>query len=72
MSRPIKKARRTCPSCNGSGKVCCMTWAEVRAAAGDDLKFSGVGLPLWPLSSNVELSWCPFCGTKFTSQGGSS
>ena len=72
MSRRKGAWRQACPACDGRGEVCCVTWAEVRATAGDDLKFSGVGLPLWPLSLNTECTWCPFCGTKFTPSGRSS
>jgi hypothetical protein len=55
----------TCPGCGGKGSVCCRTWAMVRASADEDLQFSGVGLPLWPLLSNLEMAYCPFCGNPF-------
>lgn len=72
MARPKsrrKGARCVCPACNGEGWVCCATWAEVRVAAGEDLKFSCVGLPLWPLGRGVELNRCPFCGGRFQALG---
>ena len=54
-----------CPACGGDGRVCCATWGAVRARAGEDLAFSGVGLPLWPLAPELEMAYCPFCGVSF-------
>jgi len=73
MSRRSKKAlRQDCPGCAGKGTVCCVTWAVVRANAGHDLEYSGVGLPLWPLGSYLEMVRCPFCGKGFIPSGRSS
>lgn len=64
-----KRPCHVCPACDGKGSVCCVTWAEVRADAGQDLKFSDVGLPLWPLGRGLELPRCPWCGEKFQAFG---
>jgi len=63
------RRREKCPGCNGEGKVCCKTWAEVRAGAGDDLEFNELGIPLWPLSRGLEMSRCPWCGSEFKVRG---
>lgn len=67
QSRAKKDTRPECPACAGEGRVCCVTWAEVRAQAGEDLVYSEVGVPLWPLSANLEMPRCPFCGRAFKS-----
>ena len=61
--RALKK--NLCPACAGTGKVCCETWAEVRAGAGEDLEFNELGIPLWPLVRSLEMARCPFCGHGF-------
>jgi hypothetical protein len=60
-----RKVEKTCPACAGTGAVCCETWAEVRAGAGEDLEFGELGIPLWPLSRHLEMPHCPFCGKSF-------
>lgn len=64
---PHIKCRKSviCPACVGAGKVCCHTWAVVRAQSGGDLKFNGLGMPLWPLAAWLEMPCCPFCGREF-------
>jgi hypothetical protein len=63
---PKKRTKtKLCPSCNGAGVVCCETWGVVRANAGHDLEFSGMGLPMWPLGGYLEMPRCPFCGREF-------
>jgi hypothetical protein len=54
-----------CAACAGKGTVCCHTWAMVRVNADTDLQFNALGMTLWPLSSNLEMVHCPFCGRRF-------
>jgi hypothetical protein len=62
-----QKSLTPCPACEGQGRVCCLTWAACRidGLAAQDLKFSGVGFPFWPLREEWEMNFCPFCGRRF-------
>lgn len=58
-----QKAKEACPACVGKGSVCCQTWAY--ACLNGDQDFNELGIPLWPLISDLELAFCPFCGKRF-------
>jgi len=66
----LRKAPKTCPACRGQGSVCCHTWALALVNADQDLEFSGMGLPHWPLTNETEMNFCPFCGKKFVEMKG--
>ena len=62
---PRLKQRPLCPACEGLGSVCCEAWALAKLDSAGDLEFSGLSMPLWPLSRLLEMNYCPFCGAGF-------
>lgn len=64
MTKKMKPSA-PCPACAGTGAVCCATWAEVGARAGEDLRLNVSGLPEWPLLPGWEMNFCPFCARGF-------